>query len=230
MPYLQAMGPDELKQAVENKWPLFVTAGSIEYHGSQLPLGTDLLIVEGIVREIEKRVPIVAAPPFAYSPTGYMVSGPDKGTVDISVSGFVAYCAEILQAYSRMGFETIYVLVHHQGGNVGAMLKTAALSIGGYPQYRELGEGWWTERKKPARPCRIEVTPAVFGEGVTQAFGGHGGKGETQAILALYPELVHMERLGEAEAWWNESVKDADAAEARREMEKLIDRWVEKLK
>ena len=43
MAYLQNMCPSELKAAAENGAPLMIAAGSIEYHGSQLPLGTDLL-------------------------------------------------------------------------------------------------------------------------------------------------------------------------------------------
>ena len=230
MPYIQTMCPAELKAAMEAGLPLFIAAGSIEYPGSQLPLGTDVLIIEGILREIEKRTPIVVAPPFVYSPTGYMVSGPEEGTVDIGIDPFVAHCAEILRAYSRMGFSSIRLLVHHQGGNIGTLLKTAALKAGAYSLYQELGGGWWTRREAAPHPCRIEVMPAVFGDTVSQAFGGHAGKGETQAILALYPELVHMENLTDQEPWWNETAKDARAQDARREMDQLIDRWVEKLR
>jgi len=230
MPYIQSMCPSELEDALKKKSPLFISAGSVEYHGSQLPLGTDLLIIEGLLREIEKRVPIVIAPPFTYSPTGYMVSGTDKGTVDISVDGFVNYCSEILSAYVKMGFETIYLLVHHQGGSVGSMLQTAALKINAYDLYRELGEGWWTDGVKQKSPCRIEVAGALFGDDVLDAFGGHGGKGETQAIMAFYPELVHMEKLTEDEPFWNETVNEANVANARNAMEKLVSAWVEKLK
>lgn len=42
MPYIQTMCPAELKAAMEAGLPLFIAAGSIEYHGSQLPLGTDI--------------------------------------------------------------------------------------------------------------------------------------------------------------------------------------------
>ena len=39
-----------------------------------------------------------------------------------------------------------------------------------------------------------------------------------------------MENLTDQEPWWNETAKDARAQDARREMDQLIDRWVEKLR
>lgn len=227
MPYIAQMTPKELRQAVEKQWPLLIPAGSVEYHGDQLPLGTDLLIVEGVLREIDKRVGVVIAPPFAYSPTGYMVSGAEQGTVDVNVEVFVAHCAEILKAYKAMGFRDIRVLVHHQGGNIGALVKTAALKINAYEEYRAYGGGWWTERREPEQPCRIEAVPTIIGG--TQAFGGHGGKGETQAVMALYPELVRLENVSGRQPFWNESVTKADPEEARREMRTVIDAWVKLL-
>lgn len=230
MPYIQNMCPAELGRTVRENLPLLISAGSIEYHGSQLPLGTDLLIIEGILRGIEKRVPVVVAPPFTYSPTGYMVSGPEQGTVDISIDCFINHCAEILKAYAKMGFRDIKVLVHHQGSNIGTLIKTAVMKVNAYNLYEEWGCGWWTDPKSPEHPCRVEVVSTVFGETEAKAFGGHAGKGETQAVMALYPELVHLENLTDHEPWWNESVKDADPDEANREMDKLITSWVDKLK
>ena len=92
MPYLQDMCPAQLRQAQEETWPLLIGAGTIEYHGSQLPLGTDLLLVEGLLRGIEQRTAAVVAPSFAYSPTGYAVSGQEQGSVDVSTGSFMSYC------------------------------------------------------------------------------------------------------------------------------------------
>lgn len=229
MAYLQNMTPKDLTEAVNRKVPLLVSAGTIEYHGSQLPIGTDLLIVEGLLRELEKRADIVVAPPFIMSPNGYMVSGPEKGTVDIRIGTFIEYCSEILSAYKKMGFKKIYVLVHHQGGNIKRYLEIALEQINSYSSYEDNGYGWWTDRKTVKNDCDIEIAPAVFGEDVLKEFFGHGGEGETQPIMALYPELVHLENLTDNEAWWNLSVTDANKKDADRAMQQLIKNWLEKL-
>lgn len=229
MAYLQNMTPKDLTEAVNRKVPLFISAGTIEYHGSQLPLGTDLLIVEGLLRELEKQADIVVAPPFIMSPNGYMVSGPEKGTVDIRIGTFIEYCSEILSAYKKMGFKKIYVLVHHQGGNIKRFLEIALEQINSYSAYEDAGYGWWTDKKDLKNDCDIEITPAVFGQEVLKEFFGHGGEGETQPIMALYPELVHLENLTDNEAWWNLSVADANKQDADRAMRQLVKNWLEKL-
>ncbi len=230
MAYLQNMCPSELKAAAENGAPLMIAAGSIEYHGSQLPLGTDLFIVDGLLREIEKRADVVIAPPFTFCPTGFMVSGPELGTVDIHPGTFIQYCAEILSCYKKMGFKKIYVLVHHQGGNISRFLKIAVEQINSYGAYEAAGYGWWTERKQPADTCDIEIAATIIGENdVKSEFFGHGGKGETQPIMALYPELVKMDKLTDNEAWWNESAPEANKQNSDKAMEILINNWLEKL-
>lgn len=204
-----------------------IAAGSIEYHGSQLPLGTDLLIIEGLLREIDKKHPIVIAPSFVYSPTGHAVSDPEDGTVDISVDCFINHCGEILKNYEQMGFEKIIVLVHHQRGNIATIIQTAILKFNMYEVSNELGAGSWTKNLQRTSKTNIEIQNALLG---SAEFGGYGGRGETEAIMVLYPDLVHLENLGENEVWWNESVNEATVSKANEQMNIIVDKWVEKLK
>ena len=228
---LNRMTPRELKNAVQKGFPLFVATGSTEYHGSQLPLGTDSMITEGIIRKIEEREEIVVAPTFHFCPTGNMVSGAETGTVDVKIGTFIAYCADVLLSYQKMGFRKIYVLVHHQGGNIAAFLECALKQVNQYSLYERYGDGWWTDRKQIDKESQIEIVPAVFGDDeIRSAFGGHGGVGETQAILALFPQTVKMEDFSENEPWWNETALCADRANAEESMERLIELWLKKIR
>ncbi|MDO4742475.1 MAG: creatininase family protein [bacterium] len=227
MPKLLEMCPQDLRAAREKNLPLFIPVGTVEYHGSQLPLGTDLYISKGIVDEISKKVDIVVAPPFVYSPGGYAVSGPEKGTVDISVDCFSQHCYEILKAYRQMGFERIYVIVHHQPENIMIMLKNVFLKLSMYEVSEEIGNGWWTDGKSTPHRCSFITEKATLDTG---CFGGHGGKGETEAIMALYPQLVRKDLLSENEPFWNETVIDANEENAKRELDIVINKWIEKLK
>ena len=151
---LLQMCPSELEQARQNKAILMFGVGSIEYHGSQLPLGTDFCLGDGVIQAVEKRLPdkVVAAPSLAVSPTGFAVSGPQAGTVDIGVDAFMHHCADLLDSYERMGFHKIVILVHHQGGNIIPMLKTVLTKHTMYEKKAELGEGWWTDKRPSAAP------------------------------------------------------------------------------
>lgn len=229
MPYLQNMTPSDLKEAVKKDLPLFIAAGSIEYHGSQLPLGTDLFIVEGVLREIEKKTDIVIAPSFTFCPTGYMVSGADKGTVDVRIGTFIEYCSEILSSYKNMGFKHIYVLTHHQCNSVIRYLDIAIEQINAYSRYEDLGYGWWTNKVKNEKDFVIKAVPTVFGEDVAKEFFGHGGKGETQPVMALYPELVQMDKLTADEAFWNSTAAESDKQASEKALELLVNQWVDKI-
>lgn len=228
MPYLVNMCPKDFEQAKKDGLTLLVPVGTVEYHGSQLPLGTDLFVTEGLCREIEKRVPVVVAPSFTFSPNGYAVSGPDKGTVDISVDTFMKYCGEILRNYREMGFKKIVVIVHHQADNIIKMLQAEIIKMNMYETYKETGNGWWTDNKASKYNCSISVLPAKLG---TDVFPGHGGIGETEAVLALYPELVKMENIDDIdkEPFWNKTAFKAKKEHADEQLEKILKIWIEKL-
>ncbi len=227
--YLTDMTPYELEAA--KKKPLFIPVGSVEFHGNHLPLGTDLYITEGIARAVAEKNDIVIAPSFIYSPTGYAVSGPGKGTVDIGIDLFISYCSEILAEYEKMGFSDIYVLVHHQSDSVISLIRTAVMKMphSMYNIKNEIGEGWWTDGKSIGK-SNIYVCNAKLD---SPAFGGHGGRGETEAILALRPQLVHLEKAvpGDYRWAWNESdrVDTANAERARAGLCDIVERWTRRL-
>lgn len=222
---LSRMRPAELAQAVAARQPLLVPTGTLEYHGGQLPLGTDGLITELFAQALARRTPAVVAPPLPLQPTGYAVSGPGQGTLDIPPELFAAYSREQLAGYAAMGFPRIIVLLHHQSGNMTALLEAARLSATMYTAWRRLGEGWWTRGLRDDGG-RVEYCPVTLDTGF---FGGHGGQGETEALLALAPELVDLRRCDGDEPFWNRTAAQADPDRAARQLEELLGRWVEKL-
>ncbi len=226
--FLTEMLPRDLKRAVDEKWPLLVPMGSVEFHGNHLPLGTDSFITEAVACGVEKRLDVVVAPTVHLCPTGYAVSGPEQGTTDIGVELFIRWCRELVGNYRRMGFGRILFLVHHQGGNIGAFLRAAVTDELMYGTYREQGYGWWSDQQKKAACPQgfIEICPAMLD---THFFGGHAGRGETEAILAARLELVHAELTEKDDFWWNADADEADVTRAVEQLQAVIDRWVEKL-
>lgn len=60
---------------------------------------------------------------------------------------------------------------------------------------------------------------------------GHGGKGETQLIMAALPETVRMEALDTTEELprWFKDAGQTDAIEGRRWIEFCVQGWVQEL-
>ena len=50
-----------------------------------------------------------------YGPTGYALSGPEHGTLDVRGEEFSGYVKEVLRNLWEMGWQRIVVMIHHQG-------------------------------------------------------------------------------------------------------------------
>ena len=222
MPYLVNMCPKDIDELKENT-PLFIPFGTVEYHGSQLPVGSDILFVDGLMRELDKKARIMVAPTVTCCPNGNIVAGPEKYTIDTSAKLFQEYCYEMIKGYSAAGFRHIILLVYHQAMNIEFLLRAVLMRIE-YEQKNELGNGWWTANKNPSTPW-IEIERAFLD---TTEFSAHGGLPETEAVLSVAPETVHKEYLGDDEAHWNKGAENADRAHGDEVFAKILDKWVQK--
>ena len=97
--YLHEIRPEQLQSAIRDGWPLLVPAGSIEYHGPHLPLGTDTFIVQELLTRVARQVNCLVAPPLWYGPTGYAVTGPSQGTGDVSTERFGRHVKDVLTPF-----------------------------------------------------------------------------------------------------------------------------------
>lgn len=205
--YLKEMRPEQLAQAVTENWPLLVPAGCIEYHGPHLPLGTDTLIAEELCRRLAQRMPVVIAPSLEYGATGYAVSGPERGTVDVDNQAFEVYVKSVLRALCELGFRRIAVVVFHQGaeGPLALACKKAAAELAFELGREQGGRGWWGRGPTPPEESvfgRIRVWPCILPEASAVARGDHAGLYETSYILAARPDLVEMQALDTGPLPW----------------------------
>ena len=231
MPHLIAMTPCELRDAVEKKAVLILPLGSVEFHGNHLPLGTDTYLAQGVAEWFADEPGVVVAPTIVYAPTGYAVSGPEKGTMDVRPESFYRYLFDVLQSIVEMGFRSIVVLCHHQSLE-GVSAKAAEMAVAELfcGLTGQEGRGWWTAQYHTAssRFPDIRVVNTTLGE-ETRIWPGHGGAGETQGMLAMRPELVRMEYLAEQDFPWNwsgeKTAADASAEAAREDVQYLKEKW-----
>ena len=203
MDYLK-MRPAEIRDAVERNVPLIMAAGSVEYHGPHLPIATDYLIAATIIKRIEERCVCVVAPPLPFAPTMFWAAGSNDGEFDFDPEALRIFAKEILRGFVKIGFRRIYVMQHHQGvdGTPYLAIKLAASEV-----VREVGKSWgegWGRVPPEKMPnpnifslIRVESIDAfsTYSDGSERIPIGHGSKGETQLMLAGYPETVRMEEL-----------------------------------
>ena len=242
--YLIKMRPGELKKATTDNIPVIISAGSVEYHGPHLPIGTDFLIADSVITEVEKRIPdrCIIAPSLPFSSTMNWAGDATEGDADFSPDALYVYAREVFAQLTAMGFKRIYVLQHHQGpeGLPCLSLRRAAAEI-----VRDITKGWghsWGRlpHEKCPNPKIFELIRIASADSFSEYAGqipfGHAGKGETQFIMAAYPETVDMDELAAMKTELKENLprwlSDADSAtyeEGKKWLEACVSGWINEL-
>jgi creatinine amidohydrolase/Fe(II)-dependent formamide hydrolase-like protein len=158
-----------------------VAFGATEQHGHHLPLATDALLGDHLARELAARLDAFVGPTVRLGCSAHHLGFP--GTISLSQSTFSAIVADVVSSLVKGGFRRI-VLVPTHGGNFAPLAAAVA----------EL-----PDRGQVAALTDLGVLFAVaqIGEreyGVPLSEGGvHSGEWETSLVLAIHPELVHMD-------------------------------------
>jgi creatinine amidohydrolase len=239
--YLLHMRPEQVRDAVARNVPVLIPAGVVEYHGPHLPIGTDFLIANAVCEEVERRCECVLAPPLSMGPTTEWAGGPEDGEIDFDPEALFRYAKELLRRIAAMGFGRIYVLQHHQGpeGLQSLCIKRAAGEL-----VRETAHTWGARhgRRDPStwphpdlyhwvQVAHIDSFSDYPSPDAERVPVGHGGRGETQLIMAALPHTVRMEALDELarRPRWLQDAKDARESEGRRWIEFCVGGWVREL-
>lgn len=148
---------------------VLLSIGSVECHGRHMPLGTDTLIPEHLLRMIEPHTDVLIAPTLPFGACDYLAEYP--GTINLGAELLYDLFRRVCDELYRHGARHFVVLNGH-GGNrqpieqVGRELQRRGALLA------ELN--WWL--------MAWDLNPAWK--------GGHGGAEETAAILAIDPDLV----------------------------------------
>jgi len=237
------MRPCDIEKAVAKNIPVLLPLGAVEYHGQHMPIGTDTLIAEGLCKLIAQKADVIVAPAIPFSPTMHWAGGAESGDMDFSEEALAVYALEYIRQLAKVGFRRIYVMLGHQGkGGLPALIMEKAGRVAAADISRAMGAGWgclppeqlpenvyslvrvcdYDEFSDYSKINRNERMPV-----------GHGGRGETQLIMALYDNLVRMEALKDAKKPlppWLSDVYEADAADGAFWVDFCVDGFVEYFK
>ena len=94
MNYLKML-PYQVREAIENNYPIILPIGVVEYHAEHLPLGTDAFTAIDAVERLEKRHPeLIILPPFYYGSASFAVASPEgDGTVQVDSAQLIPVSA-----------------------------------------------------------------------------------------------------------------------------------------
>lgn len=231
---LEYLMSGDLARIKEEKIPIVIPIGTMEYHGPHCSLGCDTQVCIGLLDELAKRKEIVIAPPVWYGVASYAVGGPENGTVHIDVDVYENYIYSILKSMLYGGFKNIYMIIHHQFEEGSFMPMTLACMKAAKKitmEYLEdvRGQGWWGSNEMASyyesldgddNPFNWIKTIPAMAPSVQHATGyDHAGKYECSILMSLYPDAVKLERLGDKYHWFTQS-----SAEANKELgDKMVE-------
>ena len=178
------------------------------------------------------------APSIYYSPSSYAVADETSGTVHIEEDVFEAYLFGIFMNMLDAGLRNIYVVIHHQFEQESLMpmtlsyMKAAKRATMRYLEKTQ-GRGWWGSESYADYYANlgggddpfswIKVIPTMSTD-VQNATGyDHAGKYECSILMALYPEAVDLDRLGEREHWFTKSAAEASVELGNEMVEKSLE-------
>lgn len=163
----------------EEKNPVAIIAlGSIEQHGPHLPLGTDSLCAVKVAEQVARQTNSIVVHPCwpGYSPHHMAFAG----TITFSSETLMGIILDTVDSLAQHGLRKILLLNAH-GGNAQVAAHAARIAS------RESGAMVLMPQMPPRDPDALKkaVMDVDF----------HSGPGETGVALALFPELVEMDRV-----------------------------------
>lgn len=168
----------EFKRLVP-KAALIVPFGTVEAHGTHLPLNTDTLIIRETVRKVaSERKDVIMAPPLQYGVCTSTAEHP--GTIGISAPTLRAFVTDMVRAAYEQGVRKIILVSGHGGGiHVSAMKEASEGLVKELPGLRL------------AAFSIYDVLGKEAGEIAETRNDSHAGEMETSLMLHLAPGLVN---------------------------------------
>ena len=236
----EMMLPYQIRAAIAANTPVVLPLGVLEYHGEHMAVGMDTLAVTRVLDRLEREMDLVILPPFYYGAASYAVEGPEgTGSLHVDAGKIAPFAEEMFMGLLRIGFRNIHGIIHHQSENFIAGMPTdlAFRFAGRQAVFRflevERGEGWWgrndmrdyyAQHEAGTDPFNwIRVHPLMTGDITADYPFDHAGIGETSLMMALAPEAVESERMGENTGWYTETARDASAELGEKGVAMILD-------
>jgi len=170
----------EAEKAAEEGKVVIIPCGSIEEHGTHLPLCTDSIQAEYVALEVAKKAGCLIAPPLRYGLCNSTRNFP--GTITISFDSLRSIMTDILEEFIRNGFKRLLILTGHAGGSHMTALKLAAKQV----VTNHMNEG--------NRPRIMVCTDYDFAFDVkmedVDSRDSHAGTIETSRVMTIRSDLI----------------------------------------
>lgn len=177
---LEELTSTEFARLAKRKPLVIIPFGSVEEHGSHLPLCTDSFQAEEICRRIALEFDAIVCPPVRYGECRTTRNFP--GTISLSSETMKGIAHDIVSELGRNGIDKVLILTGHAGTGHMAAIRLGTLRA---------------VEKNPKLKVMVlsdyDIAYDLLGKEFPEK-DGHGGELETSRILGIRPELVGKTR------------------------------------
>ncbi|GFO69887.1 creatinine amidohydrolase [Geomonas limicola] len=155
----------------------YIPFGSVEEHGSHLPLSTDTIEAYEVGKRAARQIPLFVAPPVHYGSCRSTACHP--GTISIGTATLKALLKDIVRSLHAHGVENFVVLTGHAGGSHRMALQDA-------------GEELLSELPgvNIAVVTEFDLAKDLGAHLIETRGDAHAGEIETSRIMHSHPHLV----------------------------------------
>ena len=199
--------PWEFRERLAARPVAYLPLGTLEWHGEHLPLGSDAIQSEGLMRECAKRFGGIVMPPIHLGPdrawdqgNGQVLQGMDYADTTDPQRPLDGSCYWVSDGFFATLVDAILVQIKRAG--------FAAVFADGHGPSR----GAWV-RAMPERVKRFGLKLMGVSDEVREAWTSqmdHAGRNETSLVLYYRPELVDLQRLDVDRDIWPQGVGGED--------------------
>uniref|UniRef100_A0A831XD91 Creatininase family protein n=1 Tax=Geobacter metallireducens TaxID=28232 RepID=A0A831XD91_GEOME len=174
---IETMTMVEFEEGLKRTRTVLVPFGSVEEHGSHLPLSTDTIQAYEVGRKAAQQIPLFVAPPIHYGCCRSTSCHP--GTISITTATLKSLMKDIVRSFYGQGMRNFVILTGHAGGSHRMALQDAGEEL--LPEIPDIRIAVVTEYELASRE----------GRGIIETEGdAHAGEIETSRILHTHPHLV----------------------------------------
>lgn len=175
-----AMTRDEIEEKLDENGLVLIPTGSIEQHGSHLPVGTDTYAVRSVAKRMAGKLDGLLVP---FAPMGVTpLHAGMAGSLDLEPETYMSLFEDIFESLIDHGADRIVVVNWHEV-NASSIETVMTRTQERYPDVRfVIAQAHFTARDLYADYHDLT----------------HGGPLEVLPVLGDHPELVHLERATDA--------------------------------
>jgi len=162
--------------------------GCMERHAHHLPVGTDMIVCREICRRAAQVEPAIVFPDFIFTQINEARHYP--GAVALDPDLVLRLLDNVCREIARNGMPKI-ILANGHGGNDGLIQYFSQVQLASKRDYVVYVADFVHGLRLAS-----EDEAAVRAQWET-TIDGHAGESETSAMLAVRPDLVHLENLGD---------------------------------